>query len=681
MDSNSLQEELIAQEEKQYHKSEQTDFVEDKYRILLDKGEITELSNEFCKYYPASLEDNENYFAIIFEKFHLRSDTEITFFTTSPHSFLNNPIAYSVTYVSQFQEERLVVIVTKYDPNNNLENLLNSGFYDNSNITYGIIKPISELIVNCSSRGIILGNIHPKNILHMGGGQFKLREYFHEPPNYSQEVGYLATEICECLDVGRVPYDESADLFSLGVLALHLTLGKAPWRKHGFEQLKEHRFHYTSFTILSNRLRLPEGLKWAIKGLLRDNPNERWRIRNIYDWMGGKYEKVSGGTISPANNPIIFNEQSFDNLKFLAYSMSKNWEIANSFIKEDKLVKWLQRNISDESIYDRVYNIFYDERGNNTIISASSSDQDMKLFQILNALDPTGPIRTRGMAFSFNSIPQLLLYSLMKNKKDIFSKVLNLITNNLWIDKYSDVPATQYTGWLYTNFNTIAELYDPNSLGFGIERLCYLLNPHIPCLSPKVSSYFTTKVGELLTALDRVSSENPNINLDKHIIAFIANKIKLNQDVELKMLKKYPAIANNKIVNSLAILVLAEQSTEELELTNIGTNLATKLKEVVEHNIHNVETQKKVNRKIHEYAKDGNLSEMLNIISDVQMLNKDHHGYELAKKEVNRINSKIANLLDYGKVEEIGYIFGLRLTVLISYFLCLAVSVILLIGY
>jgi hypothetical protein len=680
MDSTSLQEELASQEENQYNKSTQTDYVEDKYQILLSKGEITELSNEFCKYYPASLEDNDNYFAIVFEKFHLRSDTEITFFTTTPHSFLNNPVAYSITYISQLQEERLVVVVPSYDPASNLESLLNSGYYDNSNLIYGIIKPISELIISCTGKGITLGNIHPKNIMHMGGGQFKLREYFHEPPNYSQETGYLATELCECYEVARVPFDETADLFALGVLALHLTLEKAPWRKHGFEQLKELRFHHTSFTILSNRLRLPESLKWAIKGLLRDNPYERWRIRNIYDWMGGKYEKASGGVIAPASNPIIFNETSYDNLKHLAYAMGKNWEIANSFVAEDKLVKWLQRNVSDESIYDRIYSIFYDE-ANSTIIPSASRDKDTKLFLILNALDSTGPIRTRGMAFTFNSIPQLLLYSLVKNKKDIFSKVLNIITKNLWLDKYEDVPSTEYTSWLYNCFNMITELYDPNSLGFGIERLCYLLNPHIPCLSPKVSTYFNTKVAELLRSLDIVSAENPNINLDKHIIAFIANKINLNHDVELKMLKKYPSIANNKVVNSLAILVLAEQSTEELELTNIGQNLAKKLEDVVDRNIHNVETKKRVNKKIADYAKEGDISEMLNVISDVKMLDKDNRGFEFAKKEVNAINSRIANLLDYDKVEEIGHIFGLRLTVLIAYFLCLTVTVILLAGY
>ena len=95
--------------------------IDNVFKIHLNE-EILELSNEFCKYYyETDIEEQEEYFAIVFENNFVPNIKNIDFLYNHPIEGLNKIINYSVVRLSSTKEERLVVLVESYNVENTLE--------------------------------------------------------------------------------------------------------------------------------------------------------------------------------------------------------------------------------------------------------------------------------------------------------------------------------------------------------------------------------------------------------------------------------------------------------------------------------------------------------------------------------------------------------------------------------
>ena len=78
-------------------------------------------------------------------------------------------------------------------------------------------------------------------------------------------------------------------------------------------------------------------------------------------------------------------------------------------------------------------------------------------------------------------------------------------------------------------------------------------------------------------------------------------------------------------------------------------------------------------------ARDENLAEILNIITDNKIYKEDNRGYREALKQIGTIDNKIMAVANLKKVKESSYDFGLKIATLISYILCIIITFILII--
>jgi hypothetical protein len=151
----------------------------------------------------------------------------------------------------------------------------------------------------------------------------------------------------------------------------------------------------------------------------------------------------------------------------------------------------MQRNHFAASIIDNVQEILNTKH-------YAGNDSNSKLTKLLSLIDPCGPIRVKSVAFTSSSIPELLHYSFVKNKKLVIDHTLKIIKDKLW--KIGDPNISMCEIGAEEELRLYDELkhFTPLSAINGIERLIYVLNPLASCMSSVLADEFVLTLPECL---------------------------------------------------------------------------------------------------------------------------------------------------------------------------------------
>jgi|GEM_PF-1231424 len=670
------------EKELKLNKSFQIDVVDSIYKI--HTGElIHEITTEFCKYFHATnIEDGSEYFALVFDK-HFVPQLDV-FGTLKVNMFnhLNKLVAYSIVKLSHTKATHLVAIVEKYDIHNNLGSYIEkNGPLSYEQISKKLVPQLTELLSQCEQRNINCGNINPFNILITEDDNFVLREFISSYSSFNQMHAYVAPEIAECTETGRQIIGSSADIYALAICVFYCLTGKQPWLDYeSVYKYNDERFNQTTFKILTGKRKITENFKAFFKGALQDNPSLRWKVRNIFEWIIGNSPKISFFENSNENNNLLsFKGGNYGNLKSIAYALFNNWEDALTFTGDDKLLKWIKRqNVSNDTM-ESLQNLFGNERSLvKTPFLLKSNDRNNKLTKLLILIDPTGSIRIAGFALSAMSLPAALHYLLSKNKRAQAELIIKILQEKYW--KFSKARPSACEVIDEKLLEDPISIYSVNSPVFGIERIVYSLNSYATCLSPTVINDYVSDIPDLLTCLDKNASEFPEkFSFDRHLIGFIAAKLNIVNDQEVKVLANFPKFSDHPLMYGLSVLNLAQKAAPEIKIQNLCNVLTSKIIELFEEYLHNVNFKKRIIASLQEVSKEGDLSKIVNILSDQKPFLEDYNGYYKACKEVQYLRKQIENLNLGDRVFENALILGQKLTVLMSYVLCLIVTVILII--
>jgi serine/threonine protein kinase len=657
-------------------RSEQPEIVDKFYKVSVTEP-VTELNNDLCKYYIARhIDTNEEFYAIAFEK-HNSSTIAWLGSLKNIHAYpIVTPITYGVTRITSLKEEYLVVIIKKYDFRHNLmQRIVSRGPMSYEEITEQIIAPIAHLLQFCEKSNLEIGNFSPNNIIFTSDNRILCREFFTSPPHYFQDSYLLAPEIANAIPYGRVTGKIQADIYALGIIIIFALTGSQPWTKYPEQQYDLIRLESGSFTTFASKIRIEPDFKNLIKGILFDNPSERWKVRNILDWINGKATKAVSTDNFDAISPIVFNDANFQNCRALAYSMHSNWDNALLFMKEERLTKWVQRSLIKTKLTEAINEIFSEQA---SFKYSYNQDRDENLYKLLVAFDPYAPMRLKNFIATVLSIPNIICASLINRRNDHLEAILKILNKKFWSIGSDKSQFYAEFSEFFINLENTLRFYNPTVSGFTIERMLYSLNPNLPCLSHNLGGHYVTTIPELLTVLNNITVNNPQAQIvDKHITGFIACKLNLKRELKIPSLKNYPQIALHPAILALSNIFLAHQQAGSINVNNIGTVLADRLVELFNQYIHNTRLKNLLKKDLINAGAVGDFGQLINIISDSKLIESDASGFKMACKEVTLINNKITALSNRTNVTELGVFFGQRFTVLFSYMMIVLVCVIL----
>ena len=654
------------------------DIIDNVFKIHLNE-EILELSNEFCKYYCATDIEEQEYFAIIFENNFIPNIRNIDFLYKNPIEGLNKIINYSVVRLSSTKEERLVVLVESYNPQNTLEAYLEKNKSINATELEEIVTNLTNILMNLQDAGIFCCSINPSNIIMQDGSFLALREFIDSYPNFYQKEQYLAPEIIECHPAARFVKSTKSDIYALGVTMLQAYTSRSHWNDHKkIHDYNVARFENTTYKYLLSRVKLPEKLRIFFKCTLRDDASMRWKTSNLKEWLDGNITSTIHESLVDNKNTIGFNNNNYSTIKALSYAMFKHWDETIKFIKDNKLFKWASREQFNNDDLTSIQSLI-EKKSDTIFVVTNALNSNNKISKLLSILDKDGAIRQEKLALSATSIPIFLHYLVVNNKKELAGKVLKVIKDEAWspYQKHEDSAGYLSKTQAETLITMASHIQsDEFTTTRGIEKLVYALNPNAICYSSLLKKHYVSTIPELLMSLDYIAEKNPRkFNIDKHIFPFVFAKLNLTEDIRSTILPNFPKISEHPVVRTLGILNVLQQHEPDIEIPNICRVIASDLKELFKNHLHNVEFKDKILSMIDEVTEEGSLSNIIQILSDQQQFINDYNGYYKACKKAKILEQEIKSLNNERKIFNSYLILGQKMTVLVSYVLCFIVTV------
>ncbi len=640
--------------------------------------EVTELSNDFCKYYNAiNTSTEQEFYGIIYSNKFLQPIEYINSLIKNDIPFLNRIVNFAVIKLSITKEERLALIIDKYDPNDNLANYLTKKETLDLQHLEIMIEKLISLFDQLSNLKIYCYDINPQNILMHNGEFLKIKEFINSYPFFYQKNQYLAAEIIECHPAARFLQNNSADIYALSMTMFEAYTGKSFWTNYETNEIYNFaRFDNTSSKYLLSKVRVPERLRVFFKWTLHDEANVRWNLILLKEWFNGKITKITHESITDNKNTIGFNDHIYSCAKSLAYALFKNWHEASKFIRDNKILKWASREqISSESL-EQIKSMV-DIKQDSSFIVTSSVNSHIKIPKILSLLDPNGCIRQENIAFTAASIPLFMHYLISNNKREIADYVMKLIKEDVWaLYNNNSIAAGHLEKNLADKYKYAASYIQIGSSIKNLEKLTYSLNPYAHCDSSILQNLYITSISELLIGLNNVAkNEYKKFHIDRNIMAYITARLNIKDDIRSNILSNFPKFFDHPILNSLNILNILQQHEPNIDVSNITKVMVKELKELMQDNLHHVEFKKKLFNQLDEVAEDGNFSKIIQIFSNQQQFVNDYNGYFEACRQIKIIEQNIKIISDENSTFNSSLIVGQKATVLMSYIMCFIVTI------
>ncbi|HEY0834630.1 MAG TPA: serine/threonine protein kinase [Azospirillum sp.] len=509
-------------------------------------------------------------------------------------------------------------------------------------LTRQVVHPMVSVLKELSSRGLVHGAIRPTNIYYrdLASGTLMLGESVSTPPGYGQPVLVETVERGMAMPSGRGNGSIADDLYSLGVTLLVLLLGRNPAGGMEDDALIQSKIERGSYPALVGQMRLPLGIGEVIRGLLVDDPKQRWTLNDLDLWLSGRRLSPKQPQIPRRGaRPIEFQGQDYWYCRTLARALCRHPPAATPIIESGELDKWLRRSMSDDIRAEAV---------GNAIQTASSAGKggsmaDRLVARVCMALDPAAPIRYRGKAALPDGIGTALAEAFLRGESP--QSVAEIITNQLpmfWVNCQNDfkpefVPLVQ-------TFDQIRAFLDRTAPGLGLERVLYEMNPTMPCISPLVYNQHPMTPADVLRALDWAASggERAKEPIDRQIAAFLAARHKRTEELLFSQLS--PSIDPlRRVIAMLSILADVQARTATEPLPHLCAWMVSLLDPAFRR-FHSRPHQEEVRRLADNAAHGGRLAELLRVVDDPDSLRRDKAEFEAAQIAYRESDGEIEKL-------------------------------------
>lgn len=501
------------------------------------------------------------------------------------------------------------------------------------------VHPMYQIMRELRDQDITHRAIRPTNIYRGSSdqGRFTIGECVTAAPAVAQPFIFEPIESCLSMVAGRGIGTLSDDLYAIGVTLLTLLSGKVPCQGMSDEEVLDAKLSKGSYGALAQHTRISLTVMEALRGLLNDDPLERWTLEDLGMWANGRRgSPIQQAVESRAARSYSFMNKDHYTCRELAQTMSENWDMAVNIIRDGSVDTWLRRALGDDAKVNGMNEA--------KTVSADMDTDDNMVARTCIALDPAAPIRFRGFRASVDGFANVLaMHGESASVRNEFAQIMQYNLLGFW-DECQPRPRVDYVG-LYRDLRRAREVMARTNTGEGIERVIYDLNPHVPCKSPLVESYYVIEMDQLLPAMEAMAGDAPDTRhlIDRHLAAFVATHFTTHRGTELRDLDNQadphlPLLASVRLLSNIQ-----EKSRRVVPYPKLA-KLAVKILESTIKRYHNRDTRKRIAKAMDEAAEAGRLLEVLGVIDNVDALNTDESRFRDAMNEYAHTSRRLAQL-------------------------------------
>lgn len=505
-----------------------------------------------------------------------------------------------------------------------------------------IIKPLSDALVELASKGITHRAIRPDNLYYMDEARTRmvLGDCVTSVPAHDQPVSVEPIESGMATAAGRGAGNFPDDMYAFGATLLMLAVGRDTLQGVPNEEITRRKVAMGSYGTLAADERAPVVVLECLRGLLADDPEQRWKAENIDLWLAGKrLTPIQAKAEGQARRAIRIGDQEFNSIRPLSYALYTNWEKASSIITDGTLEIWLRRQFEQNGMADLVATAI---KNTNAMPGQKGEAQDILIARVLMILDPRAPIRLRGLSVNLDGYGSALAVALLR--KEQVGPFADFINRELWRHY---IVAQPKAGADHQQFEAVFKdlknfLKDP-AMGAGIERCAYELNEWLYCMSPLVASQYVMEVKGLLPALD-VAAKSTNTKMwpiDRHVAAFLRARYAKGTSVQIdSMNDQRPERAT---IGMLSVLAIVQWRLGPEALYGLTSWVGALMGPVI-NSYQNRDKRRELEKEIPKFVRKGNLAEFYNYLDNPEERQKDAEGFAWAKTEFAAADKEIYDL-------------------------------------
>ena len=493
-----------------------------------------------------------------------------------------------------------------------------------------VVRPVGAVLLALADLGIPHRGIRPDNLFRAAaGGPAMLGEAWALPAAFAQPAVVEPPASALCLPTGRGEGTVADDLYALGVTLVALATGQ--WPMAGLDDAAATRLKLergSLVAVLADQ-RLPGGLVTLVRGLLAEDPDHRPSPAELAGWPGSaRTRSVSARPIRKASRPLPIGPAEPRDTRSLAAALGLHWAEGVAAARSSAVAVWVERALGDGQLAARL-RAAVDEEGK----AADPLVLDTMLCRTIALLDPRAPLFWRGAALMPDALGPVLVQTLLARGEHRLAlgdleDLIDSLAIGRWAaacgDRHADPAALERMARQYRLIRRSA------ALGAGTERLLYLLNPALPCLSPLLGGRMVTTLPALLRALEEIAPGLPaaTLPLDRHIAAFIGVQVEGRLDAELAAVAEAgsPAEAAVAAIGVFALLQRMHAGTAMPALGRVLGDLAAPMA----RSWHETARREWAVAELSRIAASGDLAALHALLADPALRQRDRAGFAAA---------------------------------------------------
>jgi hypothetical protein len=526
-----------------------------------------------------------------------------------------------------------------------------------------LIAPALSVISDFRSAGLAHGAITLENMFLGGAGGAEtviIGECLSSAPFYRLHPVFESSERGMAQAAGKAAGTVKDDLYALGICVAMIARGRNLMEGRSVRQMIGDKIETGSYVMASGGERLPGGISDFLRGILNDDENQRWDVEDAMRWLEGRRPSPKQPRITPrAARPFMFKGDKYWDLRTVAMAFAENPGDAQAAIEKEHFDLWVRRNFEDKTLNERVDRIWEKEKG---------ASRERLICCLGVALDPYAPVRYK----TISAFPEgfgLSLAAAVHKQEDVqaHAEVIAGQYFSTWVSqRLEDMPDS--SGWVAV-FEKCRNFMAQKMPAYGIERVLYMLNKEVVCMSPVLANHVVLGPGSLLLALEDIArrADRPEHILDRHMMAFISVR-------EPKMIDPHLGHVisrerGHQLVGIARTLASIQRRFNTGPVPGVGNWLIALIGPAIDK-FNDRDLRQEVARRMNRLMDGGNISAILDLIDSPALVQDDNNRFAHARREYaalmgerNRIGEHLKKRQFYGRAT------GRQAAMLVSAFL------------
>ena len=493
-------------------------------------------------------------------------------------------------------------------------------------IVQAMILPALQVLQEFRTLDIVHGAMSLDNIYLFGGEgmeQVMLGECLSSAAFFRLHPVYETIERGMAQPSGRGIGSAKDDLYALGICVAMVLRGVNLMAGKTTSQIIAAKMEQGSFTFASGGERMG-AVSDFLRGVLNDDEGQRWDLDETLRWAEGRRVATKQQFVAlRAARPFVFRDEKYWDLRSVAMAFSQHVHEAALALEKDHFALWIKRNFENKILSTRLEKVWEREKG---------SSKERLIAAVCMALDPMAPVRYRGLSI-FPSGFGVALGEVMSRQEDVQAHAEMIATQMFtnWLNQHFE-EAGEDTSGLVSLFEKCRNFLVQKMPVYGIERVLYMLNKEVTCMSPVLLNHVVLGPGSLLLALEDISRQGsrPEHILDRHMMAFISVR-------EPKMIDPHLGHVisrdrGHQLVGITRTLAAIQRRFSTGPVPGVGNWLIAMLAPAIAR-FNDRDLRAEVQKRMTKLDNSGNLAAILELIDNGNLVQDDMQRYVLARRE------------------------------------------------